>query len=129
MAGNPRKGGRHALDFGAPRVWRRHDGARGIAYAKAWRALTREFGEPERGSLLAMDMAGPVATAWISRQEAATDLEEARRQVAAGGRGRSRAEVARLEVRYRHAAHGYLEARTLLEQVGAGARQEASKGR
>lgn len=116
MAAKKRKGGRHALKDKAPRIWNRHDGARGLAYRRTWLYLVQEYGQPPRDTLRSMDMAR-CAAALVYRAECARDLEDAVRAVEQGGRGRSRAEVRRLEARHLRADSAALAARELLDRV------------
>lgn len=71
-------GGRGRLSAGAPRLLGRHDGARGRAYGRAWRALVGEFGTPVRGSLLADEM-GRAAVLRVELGEAVEALDAYRR--------------------------------------------------
>lgn len=64
----------------------RHDGAEGARFRRAWRALVAEYGQPARGSLLALEM-GRVAVAYSNLLAASEALATVRR-ARATGRGR-----------------------------------------
>jgi len=109
-------GGQRKLKSGAPRIWRRHDGARGVAYNRAWLALVTEYGKPPVGSLLALDMAR-LAAALVHQGQTVRDLEASRRAVERGGRGRGRADLRRLELRHQRADQALTAARETLDRV------------
>jgi len=66
------------LKGGAPRLLDTHGGDDGRIYRRAWGALVRELGQPERGSLLALEM-GRCAVAWVTYVAATKALTAARR--------------------------------------------------
>jgi hypothetical protein len=73
MTDKPRKkGGRHALRAGAPRLLGRHDGWRGRAYHRVFAALATELGPFDR-PLVRLE-AGRAAVAWVQLQAATMAL-------------------------------------------------------
>jgi hypothetical protein len=95
----------------------RHDGAEGAVYRRAWHAVTGEYGQPARNSLLALEM-GRVALAYANLI-AATEALSAARRMRATGKGRRPAPraIERLSRRCGLADRTYAEARGKLEEM------------
>jgi hypothetical protein len=94
-----KKSGRRRLVAGQPRLLGRHHGAAGAAFRRHWFALVAEYGQPARGSLIAMEM-GRVCVALV-RVEAAEHawLVAQEQRARSKGRRATSATVARLQKR------------------------------
>jgi hypothetical protein len=107
-----------------PRMLGRHDGAEGARYRRAWKALVAEYGQPVRGSLLALEM-GRVAVTYSNLLAASEALAVARRARATGrGRRPSPAKIERLSRRHGLADRSYSEALEKLGEMAARHRPE-----
>jgi hypothetical protein len=119
--GRRKRGGKHSLRAGAPRLLGRHDGQRGRWYREAWRALLAEFGD--LGGLRRLE-AGRVALAWVEVRAAAVALEDARRARDAGlGRRPSAAELRAMTKRLGLADGTYSQALDKLRAMAAPSRR------
>ncbi len=117
-------GGKARLTAGMPRMLGRHDGAEGARYRRAWKALVTEYGQPVRGSLLALEM-GRVAVAYSNLLAASEALAVARRDRATGkGRRPSVARIEKLSRRHGLANKTYSEALDKLGEMVARHRSE-----
>jgi len=108
---------RHRLQGAIPRQYRDHRARIARRYRVAYVAFSKEFIEPAPGSALSIDMAR-AARAWAELQDAQRALDEARAKVEAGGKGNSRAALARLERRAWRLDNLYGAAREQLDAAG-----------